>query len=196
MAARLRRILTASYAVTIILGCLFLSALTVGYAWSERNHSRTNVVISTLFAGFFLYAAVVLLFQSIQGRQYQVALHALGFMPFDWKQVPIQQVVASVFAHGRKAFLSRGFQGQVDSQDVYVFDFESDTAWWSKRGTAVVVSVSGNFPIDRARQLLLDRADAELVIDPKWLVVCSRHPVSPKAFGQWVITVVETLQRG
>jgi hypothetical protein len=112
MAFRLKRILTTSYAVAIILACFFLSALTVAYAWRQGGQSRGNIVFSALFAGFFLYAAIVLLFQAIQERRYQRALDALGFLPFDWKQVPIQQVVASLFAQGRKAFLSRGYQGQ------------------------------------------------------------------------------------
>jgi hypothetical protein len=44
------------YVLRIVVVCLVLAALTIGYAWSDRNHSKANIIISGLVALTFLFA--------------------------------------------------------------------------------------------------------------------------------------------
>jgi hypothetical protein len=195
MASQLRRKLAAAYGVIVVAMLLFFAVLAFGHAWGERTHSGTNAVISSLFALFFLYAAAVLIFEAIKNRQYQRALDALGFVPFDWKEAQILQVVASQFATDRKAFLSRGFRGNIHGSDVYVFNYGRDTAWWAKRGTAaILMRPSESAIMERAKALLLEQADADLTIHTDWFVVRARGRVSPDGFADWVTAVVDSLR--
>jgi hypothetical protein len=185
------------YAVIVLTLCLLFGSVATAAAFSARHHGIPNAAFAGLTALFFWYAAAVLVLQWIQSRQHQRAISALGFVPFDWEQVPIRQVVASVFASGRKAFFSRGCHGQIHSADVYVFDYGSDVAWWSKQGTAAVLVRPHDSPIaEKAVQLLRENANSELVITPTWLVVRSRRRVSPDMLGRWATTVVDTLKNG
>jgi hypothetical protein len=195
MLRQFRGTIRTAYAFAIIVVSLVVSAAVFVFGWRERTHSRANVVFSLLVGGFFLYAAVVLVFQTIEDWKYRRALDALGFLPFDWTKVPFQQVLSG-FSKGGKAFVSRGFQGTIGSTDVYVFNFGTDTAWWSMRKIAAVLPNAGKLEQTEHHELLLRNADAELTISPEWFVVRSRRHVSPDTFQQWVRTVVATLASG
>jgi hypothetical protein len=187
-----KQTLLSAYAFAIIALCLLMSSAMFVLGWQRRTHGRSDTIFSLVVGGFFLYAVIVLLFQRIEDRKYKRAFDALGFVPFDWAKVPFQQVL-SVFSKGRKAFVSRGFQGRIGGTDIYVFNFGTDTAWWGMRRVAAVLPNVSKIEHPKGHELLMKNAGAELAVTAEWFVVRSRRRVSPDAFQQWVKTVVNTL---
>jgi len=194
MASQSRRTLRTVYTFVIIAVCLLSSAALFAFGWQQRTQSRANVIFSVLFGAFALYAALVLVFQTIEDWKYRRVFDGMGFLPFEWTRVPIQPVLSG-FTKGRKAFVSRGFQGTIGATDVYVFNFGTDTAWCSMRRIAAVLPNAGQAEQTERQKLLMKNADAELSISPQWFVVRSCGRVSPDAFQHWVKTVVDTLAR-
>lgn len=68
---RVNALATTVCTFTIIAVCLPISPVLFAFGWQQRTHSRANVIFSVLFGAFLLYAALVLVLQTIEDWKYK-----------------------------------------------------------------------------------------------------------------------------
>ncbi len=152
--------------------------------------------MSVVGALFFVYMAVVFLFQAIRSRQYERVTTSLGFVPLDWKDVPFNDVLRAIFQGRKKTFLSRVVHGEACGMHVYLFNRARDVAWWSEKKTTIVFEQSqAQNSDDVVTRRLSEKGDAELALHGHWCMIQARHEIKPAALPQWLETVFGITRR-